>query len=814
MKQLTQSEIRKNGKVYKNVSSPATEGTMKQVTDIVEKDGTFSISTDGGKTYSPAGGAVPEALPQEASALKSGNLPTSGWAEITDWFWEGNIALTGNATEVFVTNIPNAYDLTSLTARVNEGSETVCSLRNTTDNVKLWETNVYSPRYIYCYKNGDIKVKLDAFTSDTYYLTALKSPDLLQQTYTISDTSITANSDILMELTDDGGVKAYSMEAGKMTVIRDTVPTQPIPYTYKVKQTNASGQFTLVNHYVPSIPVMSVNGQTGAVTIAVPTKTSELTNDSDFVTNSAIGKGTLTIQKNGANVATFGANQSENATANISVPTKTSDLTNDSGFISKADIPTTPTSLPVTYKKVSGELPISGWSTSDEGWKENTLPASRYWSSVAYGDGKYVATANSSDKGAYSTDGISWTEMSMPASLKWYSVTYGNGKFVAIASETDKGAYSADGITWTEMSMPASRNWRTITYGNGKFVAMEISSDKGAYSTDGITWTEFTLPATRNWMNVTYGDGKFVAVAYNQYGAYSTDGINWVEMTLPVNTYWAGVTYGNGKFVAVASNSSSGAYSADGINWTETTLPASAVWGGVTYGNGKFVTVAFNSDKSAYSTDGINWTETSMPVAGRWQIPIYGNEKFVVMLNNSDKGAYWKAVASSSTGKTYTISDTFITANTSVKMYLNDEGGVKAQSKANGSITVIRDIVPTTPIPYEYEVEQTSAEGLFEVINAYVPSAGEWQDWTSTSALTEEGLYEIVAEGGSNLGYTFFIQYEQGKPNNGACWVSASSTDVSVIAPQCSADGKLSVKKSLSSSGTTESLAFKYRKIN
>ena len=84
-------------------------------------------------------------------------------------------------------------------------------------------------------------------------------------TYTISDTSIIANSDILMELTDDGGVKSYSMEAGKVTVIRDTVPTQPIPYIYKVKQTNASGQFTLVNHYVP-------------------TKTSQLTNDSGFIT--------------------------------------------------------------------------------------------------------------------------------------------------------------------------------------------------------------------------------------------------------------------------------------------------------------------------------------------------------------------------------------------------------------------------------------------------------------------------------------------------------------------------------------------------
>lgn len=67
MKQLTQSEIRKNGKVYKNVSSPATEGTMKQVTDIVEKDGTFNISTDGGKTYSPA---VPPAITESV---------VSGW---------------------------------------------------------------------------------------------------------------------------------------------------------------------------------------------------------------------------------------------------------------------------------------------------------------------------------------------------------------------------------------------------------------------------------------------------------------------------------------------------------------------------------------------------------------------------------------------------------------------------------------------------------------------------------------------------------------------------------------------------------------
>lgn len=45
-----------------------------------------------------------------------------------------------------------------------------------------------------------------------------------------------------------------------------------------------------------------------------------------------VNNGTLTIQKNGTNVATFGANQSTNSTANITVPTKVSDLTNDSGY--------------------------------------------------------------------------------------------------------------------------------------------------------------------------------------------------------------------------------------------------------------------------------------------------------------------------------------------------------------------------------------------------------------------------------------------------------------------------------------------------
>ena len=43
--------------------------------------------------------------------------------------------------------------------------------------------------------------------------------------------------------------------------------------------------------------------------------------------------GTLTIQKNGTTVGTFSANQATDETVNIEVPTATSELTNDSGFI-------------------------------------------------------------------------------------------------------------------------------------------------------------------------------------------------------------------------------------------------------------------------------------------------------------------------------------------------------------------------------------------------------------------------------------------------------------------------------------------------
>ena len=468
--------------------------------------------------------------------------------------------------------------------------------------------------------------------------------------------------------------------------------------------------------FVANVPVTSVNGQTGAVTIDVPTKTSDLTNDSNFATTSDI-------------------------------PTKTSQLTNDSGFITANDIPDAPdapTALPQEAVAVkSGNLPTSGWITPEEGWKQNTLPASRKWRSVTYGDGKYVAVAFDSDKGAYSTDGITWTEMSMPVSQQWTSVTYGNGKFVAVAGNSDKGAYSTDGISWTEMSIPTNKLGYDITYGNDKFVAVARNSNVSAYSTDGITWTTTTLPLKKDWQSVTYADGKFVAVAYlSDKGVYSMDGITWTEFTIAKN-YWKSVTYGNGKFVAVASSTQSGslgAYSTDGISWSTMTLPSNGTWVSVTYGDGKFVAIKFDSNNVAYSADGISWTESTLPASSPWYEVTYGNGKFVAVAANTTNGVYQNASSKS----TYVISDTSITTNSDVLMELTDEGGVKAHALASGSITVIRDTVPTQPIPYTYKVKQTNASGQFTVLNHFVPNVPAVP--TKTSELTNDSGFITASD--------------------------------------------------------------------
>lgn len=89
--------------------------------------------------------------------------------------------------------------------------------------------------------------------------------------------------------------------------------------------------------------VNSVNGKTGDVTLgasdvgALPNDTPLFSGDYEDLTNKptipTVNNSTITIQKNGQNVDSFTLNQNTNKAIDISVPTKTSDITNDSSFI-------------------------------------------------------------------------------------------------------------------------------------------------------------------------------------------------------------------------------------------------------------------------------------------------------------------------------------------------------------------------------------------------------------------------------------------------------------------------------------------------
>src|SRR5574344_1257677 len=71
----------------------------------------------------------------------------------------------------------------------------------------------------------------------------------------------------------------------------------------------------------------------GLATVATSGSYNDLSDKPTIPTIPTVNNVTLTIQKNGTTVKTFTANSSSNVTADITVPTKVSELTNDSGYI-------------------------------------------------------------------------------------------------------------------------------------------------------------------------------------------------------------------------------------------------------------------------------------------------------------------------------------------------------------------------------------------------------------------------------------------------------------------------------------------------
>lgn len=184
-----------------------------------------------------------------------------------------------------------------------------------------------------------------------------------------------------------------------------------------------------------------------------------------------------------------------------------------------------------TFVAVASGGTAAAYSTNGTTWTAATLPASATWSDVEGGfigtSVYFVAIASGGTAAAYSADnGANWTSTgSLPASTTWSSLTFGNNRFVAVARASTSAAISTNGITWASVTLPSSANWNSIAYGDDNFVVVADGGTSALYSFTGESgsWTAGTLASSSTWEEIAYGNysglGIFAVVGNSATGA-------------------------------------------------------------------------------------------------------------------------------------------------------------------------------------------------------------------------------------------------------------------------------------------------------
>ena len=167
----------------------------------------------------------------------------------------------------------------------------------------------------------DLQGQIDAISSASDVVDVVGTYAELQN----YDTSKLSDNDIIKVLTDETHDDAISYYRWNDTTDAFTYIGSQGPF-YTKSETDAT--------FVPQTRTINGKGLNSDVVLtaadvnALPASTVIPT----------VNDATLTIQKNGATVATFTANSAQNATADISVPTKVSDITNDLNFVEETDL--------------------------------------------------------------------------------------------------------------------------------------------------------------------------------------------------------------------------------------------------------------------------------------------------------------------------------------------------------------------------------------------------------------------------------------------------------------------------------------------
>lgn len=319
-------------------------------------------------------------------------------------------------------------------------------------------------------KTGEVKTS----TNNNYY-SALKMDELLGAKANVSSLATVATTGDYGDLLNKPTLGTMAAESAS-----DYTPTASLAAVA------LSGAYSDLSG-TPSLAAVATSGQYSDLT---GTPTIPTVNDA-----------TLTIQKNGTNVATFTANASSAVTANITVPTTTNDLTNNSGFITSSDIPVTDVTVGGTSVVSSGVAAVPAIPTVN--------------------DATITITQGGVTKGSFTLNQASGDTIALDAGGGGSSLDA--GMLAPFATTTaPSGWLVCDGSAVSRTSYADLFTAIGTTYGTGDgsttFNLPDLSGKQPIY--DGTA----TIGDTTNGKapNITYSESGNIAYLWNATGALRT----------------------------------------------------------------------------------------------------------------------------------------------------------------------------------------------------------------------------------------------------------------------------------------------------
>jgi hypothetical protein len=196
-------------------------------------------------------------------------------------------------------------------------------------------------------------------------------------------------------------------------------------------------------------------------------------------------------------------------------------------------------------------------STNGTDWTAVSGPAGE-WDGLVYGQGRFVAVGPLGQI-ITSTNGLQWTQVWHHSKWSLTSVAYGNGHFVAVDAAVGSTLISANGVNWSLYPpLGTGLKWSSVVYGNGTFVAFDESgAGYVATSVYGYVWALHRYSPAEEISGATFGCGDFVAAGQSSGSANnilsSSIGASWSAVPVPTDTTadWTAVAYGAHKYVAV-----------------------------------------------------------------------------------------------------------------------------------------------------------------------------------------------------------------------------------------------------------------------